>query len=311
MTTQLRTDANNLAGAISFKGVDNVKVTTAGPELLGTPKAPTPASGANDTQVATTAFVVNTVAAAGGVVPSNSTPSAPTSTGAAGVAIAYARGDHAHPTQNAAMTAYVPNGSIGSTNVQSAISELDAEKFPYTGGTISGATTFSSQSVHNNGIAINQFSGYNSHSINFNAPNMTDAGVIYGTHVPSQWAGLTLQAQGANASYSLRSTGYAYAPLGWQTASDARLKDNVEIIPNALDKLSRIRGCTFTRNDLNDTLCAGVIAQDVQEVLPMGVSVTDHETGYLSVDSLAIVAVLIESIKELKGQFDAYVASHP
>ena len=56
MTTQLRTDDNNLAGAISFKGTDNIKFTTTGPELLGTPKAPTAAVGNNTAQIATTAF---------------------------------------------------------------------------------------------------------------------------------------------------------------------------------------------------------------------------------------------------------------
>ena len=146
MTTSLRTDSNNLAGAVSFKGVDNVKLTTAGPELLGVPKAATPAAGTNTTQVATTAFVQAAVQAAAGVVAGNITPGAATATGSPGTSLAYSREDHRHVVQDAASTPFTPIGGVSSSNVQNAIGELDAEKLSLTGGTLSGSLTVSATS---------------------------------------------------------------------------------------------------------------------------------------------------------------------
>jgi len=45
-----------------------------------------------------------------------------------------------------------------------------------------------------------------------------------------------------------------------------------------------------------------VIAQEVQSVLPE--VVTERETGYLAVDYVKLVPVLIEAIKELSAKID-------
>jgi hypothetical protein len=80
--------------------------------------------------------------------------------------------------------------------------------------------------------------------------------------------------------------------------SDIRLKDNVEIIENALEKVSQIRGVTFTRNDQDDKekRHAGVIAQEVEKVLPE--IVHEDENGIKSVAYGNMVSLLIEAIKE-------------
>ena len=62
--------------------------------------------------------------------------------------------------------------------------------------------------------------------------------------------------------------------------SDSRLKDNVERIQNALDKIESIRGVTFDWNENSDDSLIGVhdygvIAQEVETVLPE--LVDDHE----------------------------------
>ena len=119
MTTQLRTDDNNLAGAISFKGTDNIALKTSGPELLGVPKAPTAAPGTNTTQVATTGFVAAAVAAIEGstAVPSTVAPLPDAPTAVVGVSNAYARGDHVHPQFTKAATTTpaqtTPTGAVG------------------------------------------------------------------------------------------------------------------------------------------------------------------------------------------------------
>jgi hypothetical protein len=84
--------------------------------------------------------------------------------------------------------------------------------------------------------------------------------------------------------------------------SDARIKDNVETIPDALAKVEAIRGVTFTRTDTEDTKKrhAGVIAQEVEEVLPEVVS-TNTE-GMKTVAYGNMVGLLIEAVKELSAQ---------
>lgn len=103
-------------------------------------------------------------------------------------------------------------------------------------------------------------------------------------------------------------------------SSDARLKDNVRNIDNALEKVMSLNGVTFDWNDTainsgfipkqryND---AGVLAQEVQSVLPQAIDYApfDREEGksksgqdYLTVKYEKLVPLLIEAIKELKQE---------
>ena len=83
--------------------------------------------------------------------------------------------------------------------------------------------------------------------------------------------------------------------------SDITLKDNIETIPNALDKVLNLRGVQFDRIDREDNPHEiGVIAQEVEEVIPE--VVLTHEDGLKSVAYGNLVGLLIESIKELKAE---------
>lgn len=78
--------------------------------------------------------------------------------------------------------------------------------------------------------------------------------------------------------------------------SDARVKENIETISNALDKVNSIRGVNY--NKIGDNKRSiGVIAQEVLEVLPEVIH--QDETGMYSVAYGNIVGVLIEAVKEL------------
>jgi hypothetical protein len=81
--------------------------------------------------------------------------------------------------------------------------------------------------------------------------------------------------------------------------SDIRVKENVEQIGGALDRLQAIRGVTYTRTDLEDKerRYGGVIAQEIEEVLPEAIFERDDRKA---VDYNAIIGLLIEAIKELK-----------
>ena len=87
--------------------------------------------------------------------------------------------------------------------------------------------------------------------------------------------------------------------------SDARLKENVETIENALDKVCAMRGVTFNRIDNKDGgRQMGVIAQEVQDIVPEVVKINDDEDNTLSVSYGNMVGVLIEAIKELKQEIN-------
>lgn len=76
--------------------------------------------------------------------------------------------------------------------------------------------------------------------------------------------------------------------------SDKRLKQNIEKIQNPLKILKKLNGYTFT---MNKERHVGVIAQEVQKVLPEAIRKT--ENGYLSVAYGNMVGLLIETNKEL------------
>jgi uncharacterized protein YceH (UPF0502 family) len=85
--------------------------------------------------------------------------------------------------------------------------------------------------------------------------------------------------------------------------SDARVKENIETVDSALHKLAAIRGVTYTRTDLEDKerRYAGVIAQEIEQVLPEAV----FDRGDLkSVDYNGTIALLIQAVKELKSELD-------
>jgi len=84
--------------------------------------------------------------------------------------------------------------------------------------------------------------------------------------------------------------------------SDARIKENLEIIPNALDKVIQLTGYTYDRTDINTNRQTGLLAQDLQEILPEAV-LTDN-SGTLSISYGNTVGLLVEAIKDLKSEID-------
>ena len=76
--------------------------------------------------------------------------------------------------------------------------------------------------------------------------------------------------------------------------SDAGLKTDIETIPNALDKIEQLDGKTF--KFINGTKSGGVIAQEVEKIMPDAVGEID---GIKTVDYTAIIGLLISAVKEL------------
>ena len=92
------------------------------------------------------------------------------------------------------------------------------------------------------------------------------------------------------------------------TVSDERLKTDIEKIENATDKISQINGYTFTYKE-DGKKSAGVIAQELEKILPSAVSEKellkkDDGVAYKTVHYDQIIGLLVESIKELKQEIN-------
>ena len=90
-------------------------------------------------------------------------------------------------------------------------------------------------------------------------------------------------------------------------SSDERLKDNIELISNPIEKVQSLKGVTWNWNSNADELQqslpnVGVIAQDVEKVLPQ--LVTDRDNGFKGVDYAKLTGLLIEAIKDQQKQID-------
>ena len=81
--------------------------------------------------------------------------------------------------------------------------------------------------------------------------------------------------------------------------SDARLKDNIETLEGGLAKVEQLRGVTYTRGGKKNI---GVIAQEIEKILPEIVKTADDEIGTKSVDYSRLTAVLIEAVKDLSAK---------
>ena len=104
---------------------------------------------------------------------------------------------------------------------------------------------------------------------------------------------------------------YAAADVIAYASSDKKLKDNIVNIKNPLDKISKLNGIEFDWNnnqDVYDGHDIGVIAQEVEEVLPEIVETRDD--GYKAVKYEKIVPLLIEAIKEQQEEIELLKANY-
>ncbi|MCP1106326.1 tail fiber domain-containing protein [Serratia nevei] len=107
---------------------------------------------------------------------------------------------------------------------------------------------------------------------------------------------------GEDGWYEFRERGNAYTNGAWHSSSDARMKTDITQIAGALDKLANIGGYTYLKQGVPE---AGVIAQEVESVLPQSVTQTELKLNDGSVLKDArginingVVALLVEALKE-------------
>lgn len=115
---------------------------------------------------------------------------------------------------------------------------------------------------------------------------------------------ITLMSLDPNATLSVSGDIIAFA-------SDERLKENIQPLENALDKIMKLSGFTYNFNEIGESLgfdgsfrYVGVSAQEVQAVLPEAVKPAPADSNYITVQYEKLVPLLIEAIKDLKSEID-------
>lgn len=95
-------------------------------------------------------------------------------------------------------------------------------------------------------------------------------------------------------------------------SSDKDLKDLFGKIDNALDKILSINGYYYTGNQkgvelglIGEELQTGVLAQEVKEIAPELVEDNFEGKGYMAVNYIGLLPILIEAVKEQQKQIDS------
>jgi len=138
-------------------------------------------------------------------------------------------------------------------------------------------------------------------SISGNAATATSA--TSATSATTATTATTANALNSANSYSmvnLTASGSITASGNVTAYSDAKLKTDMAQIRDALDKVDTLTGYTYTRLDTGHRE-TGLIAQDVQAVLPEAVADND---GTLSLAYGNLVGLLVEAIKDLRAEVD-------
>ncbi|MDP8260453.1 MAG: tail fiber domain-containing protein [Candidatus Gygaella obscura] len=93
----------------------------------------------------------------------------------------------------------------------------------------------------------------------------------------------------------------------YHVASDERLKKDITTIQDALDKVLSLRGVNFHWKDSNlnqGKLRMGLVAQEVEKVVPEVVHTVDDEMQTKAVEYQYLVGLLIEAIKDQQKQIN-------
>jgi hypothetical protein len=96
--------------------------------------------------------------------------------------------------------------------------------------------------------------------------------------------------------------GYGYL-LGsaWAYGSDIRMKENISDVQNGIDMVLKIKPKHFDYID-GQKNNIGFIAQDIQEIIPQAVSISNEETGMLALKTDFLVPYLVKAIQELTAR---------
>ena len=116
---------------------------------------------------------------------------------------------------------------------------------------------------------------------------------------PQLGGNLDLNSKSITGTGSLSITGIVTA-TDFNTSSDLNLKENIHVIENPLSKVLSISGVTFNWKD-GGSESAGVIAQEIEEVLPQLVKNSDDGK---TVNYNGLIGLLVEAVKDLTREVE-------
>jgi hypothetical protein len=191
----------------------------------------------------------------------------------------------------------IRSGQLRYGSVTIGIPDGSTDKYLKADGTWATVTAGVSKIIAGTGVSISPTAGVGDVTINASGSSLPSGGTTaYFLRGDGTWSN-TLQG-------NLIVTGEVTAYSG----SDANLKQNIKTIVNPLDKLLKLGGYDFTwKQDYLNTLAipnnyakqddVGIIAQEVQAILPQAVVTRDD--GTLAVNYSKLIPLIIEAIKEL------------
>ena len=113
-------------------------------------------------------------------------------------------------------------------------------------------------------------------------------------------------------SYTLQVNGTVAGVGGYVNWSDARLKKDVKPLENSLNNILNLNGISYNWDrsvdstlNLDDNNHIGLLAQDVERILPQVVSTAKDKFGTKAIAYSDLVPVLIEAIKELNAKIES------
>jgi hypothetical protein len=223
----------------------------------------------------------------------------------------------------------IANGNVSATNVSSSSGgtfgtiRVEAGSIVDSTGAISfGSNALSAQKVttgdlvmqSNSITSTNNALGFGDTNLDTNgyvsAQTLIANGNVSATNVSSSSGGTfgTIRVEAGSIVDTLGSISFSSNALttsgdisaaAFLSSSDARLKENVTLIDQPLEKLRELRGVTFDWIS-SKKADVGVIAQDVESILPELVHFDN--SGFRRVDYPKLVALLIEAVKHLDSR---------
>ena len=112
------------------------------------------------------------------------------------------------------------------------------------------------------------------------------------------------KSDGSATAFSIYGDGSIKAEGDITAFSDGRYKTNIVTIDNALDKVRQMRGVYYHKDDDLDNRKVGVIAQEMDEIIPEVVMTDATEEKKKSVAYGNLTAVLIEAVKTLAERLE-------
>lgn len=208
-----------------------------------------------------------------------------------------------------AQSAYFYANTLAGGSAIDNVARVNAQSAYNAANTVSNTTVYlqNINNVQNNNIiAINNYvaSAYNQANSSLSSSGGTISSSLYIT------TSLGVGTAASGSTGEIRATGEITAYY----SSDETLKENIVIIDNALDKLKQVRGVMYdwkdsvvqSRGGLDDYFVrkhdTGVIAQDVEKVLPEVVANRPDGTKAVRYEKLA--GIIIQAINELAEQVE-------